>query len=50
MNIDFNERLKEYQRNYYDSGKTLKWKYYFLHNTKIGKKAVKFGNVIVNKK
>ena len=50
MNTDLNERLKQYQRNYYTSEKRRKWNINFLYSIKMNEKKLKFDNVEVNKK
>ena len=48
MNTDLNERLKQYQRNYYPSKKNKKINCFY--NVKISKQISKFGGIVVNKK
>ena len=47
MNTDLNERLKQYQRNYYAS-KTLK--VICFYSIKLREQTLKFGDIVVNKK
>ena len=48
---DQKEKLKQYQRDYYSSQKTIKWNNnFFLHNIKMNEKTLKFGDVEGNKK
>ena len=49
MNTSLNEKLKQYQRNYYDSKSIRKWNINFLYSIKTSKKTLKF-DVEVNKK
>ena len=46
MNTDLNERLKQYQRNYYASKK----KKNCFYSTKMSEETLKFGDIVVNKK
>ena len=48
MNTDLNERLKQYQRNYYASKK--KQKNIFFYSIKMSEQTLKFGDIVVNKK
>lgn len=50
MNSDLNERLVKYQRIYYASNKIKKIKKYFFASYKMSEQALKFGNIVVNKK
>ena len=45
MNTDLNERLKQYQRNYYASKKKI-----FFYSIKMSEQTLKFGDILVNKK
>ena len=48
MNIDLDEKLKQYQRNYYASKKIENKKINYLYSIKTSEKTLRFGNVIVN--
>ena len=50
MNVDLNEELKQYQRNYYASKKMIKCNTNFLYNIKMSEQTLKFNDVVVNKK
>ena len=50
MNTDLNEKLKQYQRNYYASKKKNKLNTKFLYRIKMNEKALQFNDVVVNKK
>ena len=47
MNADLNERLKQYQRNYYASKKTIIICFYTI---KMSEQTLKFGYIVVNKR
>ena len=49
MNINLNERLKQYQRNHYASKKTKKIKHYVFVQYQMSKKTFKFAKNIVDK-
>ena len=44
MNTDLNERLKQYQRNYYASKKNC------FYSIKMSEQTLKFGDIVVNEK
>ena len=52
MNTDLNEKLRQYQRNYYDSKKIRKWNINFLYSIKMNKKTLikRHDNLKANKK
>ena len=47
---DLNEKLRQYQRNYYNLQKDKKWNVSFLNGIKMNKKTLKFDNVKINRK
>ena len=47
MNIDLNERLKQYQRNYFASKNK---KIICFYNIKMSEQTLKFGDIVINKK
>ena len=52
MNTDLNEKLKQYQKNYYASKKKKKKKEILIcfYSIKMSEQALKFDNIVINKK
>ena len=50
MNTDLNEKLKQYQRNCYNSINMKKWNFICFCNIKMSEKTLKFDIVVVNAK
>ena len=50
MNTDLNEKLKQYQRNYYALKKLKNEILICFYSIKMSKQTLKFGNAVVSKK
>ena len=50
MNTDLNERLKQYQRNYYASKKIIITIIICFYSMKMSEQTLKFGDIVINKR